>query len=74
MTMISTPEGIMYAQLCARSAALKLETKGLRHSSGRSMYALCKRAYNLRGTRESVLAQLEELKLKMLPARTTAVQ
>lgn len=56
-----TPDGIAYAQLCARKGALKLEGRGLRHSSGKSMLALCKREYGLKGNREQVLAGMQAL-------------
>lgn len=63
-----TSEGIDFYQLAARKAALGLEIKGLRHSSGRSVYALCKRVYNLKGSRASVYKQMQAMinaKLKL---------
>lgn len=48
-----------------RRAALELECKGLRHSRG-SVYALCKRDYDLKGTRERVLAQMNEVRAELL--------
>lgn len=35
--MITTKEGIEYAQLAAMKGAVKLEKAGLKHSSGRSL-------------------------------------
>lgn len=58
--MITTPEGIAFAQLLARRGALRLEILGLRHSGG-SVYALCKRAYNLKGSKQRVLNQLNTM-------------
>jgi hypothetical protein len=58
--MISTPEGTAFAQLLARRGALRLEILGLRHSGG-SVYALCKRAYNLKGSKQRVLEQVNAM-------------
>lgn len=57
MTTITTPGGIAFFQLLARRGALQLEIKGLRRR-GRSAYAICKEVYGLKGSRASVLAQL----------------
>jgi len=59
-TVIDTPAGIAFAQMAARKAALKLEIAGLRRH-GRSAYAICKEAYGLKGSRASVLAQMEAM-------------
>lgn len=59
--MISeTPDAIAFVQLCARKGALSLELKGLRRH-GRTAYAICKSEYGLKGSRKSVLAQMEAL-------------
>jgi hypothetical protein len=64
MSMVfDTPQGVAYFRLCARIAALKLETRGMTRR-GRSAYSICKEVYGLRGTRERVLTQLEELQEK----------
>ncbi len=60
LIVIDTPEGIAFAQLCARRAALKLELVGLKRR-GRTAYSICKEVYRLKGTRERVLAQLDAL-------------
>jgi hypothetical protein len=60
MTIIDTPQGIAFYQLAARKAALSLEIKGLRRH-GRSAYAICKEVYGLKGSRTSVLAQMQAL-------------
>lgn len=60
MTFITEPDRIAFAQMLARRAALKLELKGMtRH--GRSMYVVCKEAYDLKGSRQRVLDQLDAL-------------
>lgn len=61
--MTATPPEVF--QFLARYGALKLEILGLRHSRG-SVYALCKRVYALRGTKASVLAQMNVIKQKLL--------
>lgn len=48
-----------------RRAALELECKGLRHSRG-SVYALCKDVYGLKGNRESVLHQMNEIRAQLM--------
>lgn len=58
---IADPLGIKLFHLRAQLGAMKLEGKGLRHSSGRSVTAHIKRTYGLRGNRESIIAQFEEL-------------
>ena len=58
--VFNTPEGIEFVQLCARRGALKLELVGLKRR-GRTAYSICKEVYGLKGTREQVLAQMNEL-------------
>ncbi len=48
------------AQMVAQKHALNLERKGIKRR-GRSMYALIKEHYGLRGNRESVYTQFCEL-------------
>lgn len=48
-------------QLMRMRAALRLEIKGMRHSSGRSIFAHLKRTYGFKGTRDEVLTQLSKL-------------
>jgi hypothetical protein len=58
--VVDTPEGIAFFQLCARRGALKLELRGMKRR-GRSAYSICKEVYGLKGSRESVLNQLNEM-------------
>lgn len=51
---------IEFIQLCHRKAALGLEMKGLKRR-GRTAYSICKEVYNLKGSRQSVLAQLKTM-------------
>ena len=69
--MIDTPEGIDFYQLAARKGALKLECLGMRMSRGVSVYAICKRAYGLKGSKEKVLAQMEQLVKDAIAAKET---
>ncbi len=66
--IIDTPDGIAFVQLIARKGALKLELRGLRRR-GRSAYSICKSEYGLRGSRESVLAQMQAKVDKVLSDR-----
>jgi hypothetical protein len=63
MIVLDTPEGIDFARLCALKGALKLEIMGMK-KRGRSVYSIL-RSMGYRGSRESVLAQLEEQVSKM---------
>jgi hypothetical protein len=58
--IIDTPGGIAFYRLAARKAALSLEVKGLSRG-GRSAYSICKEVYGLKGSKASVLAQMEQL-------------
>jgi len=66
--MMITGEGINIFQFLARKSALKLEIAGLRHSKG-SVYAVCKKVYGLKGSKQRVLEQMEEMHKSMLEAR-----
>lgn len=66
--MMITGEGINIFQFLTRKSALKLEIAGLRHSRG-SVYAVCKKAYGLKGSKQRVLEQMEEMHKSMLEAR-----
>lgn len=60
-TVADTVPTINAYRVFALKAALKLETRGMRHSRGFSAYATAKRELNLKGDRMSVLHQLEKL-------------
>jgi len=66
-TMI-TGNDINVFQFLTRKSALKLEIAGLKHSRG-SVYAVCKKAYGLKGSKQRVLEQMEEMYKEMLEAR-----
>ena len=58
--MFNTPEGINFYRMASLKGALKLECLGMKHSRG-SAYATCKKLYNLKGNKQSVLTQMEAL-------------
>lgn len=59
--ILKNKEDIDMFRLLQLRSALYLETKGLKHSSGRSVYALIKKEYNLKGNKENVLKQIEQI-------------
>lgn len=59
--MIDTPEKIQGYRLIVLASALKLETKGLYASRGRSAYTIIKKEFGLKGSKERVLEQFENL-------------
>lgn len=66
--VIDTPEGIAFAQMCARKAALALECKGMKRR-GQSAYSICKQEYGLKGTKQKVLEQMEKMVEDVLAKR-----
>ena len=60
--ILDTPRSISRFQIAAQMSAIKLEGLGMKHSSGKSALAHCKRIYNLKGTRAEVLAKMGEMK------------
>ncbi len=58
--VLDTPEAINFAQMCARRGALRLEIRGFARR-GRSVYAICKEAYGLKGSRQKVYDQMCEM-------------
>ena len=58
--ILTTPEQIKQFQLLTMYQSLKLECLGLKHSQG-SVYALVKKQFNLKGTKQSVLKQFGQL-------------
>ena len=52
--------GIQFFQLLSRRGALSLEIKGI-HRRGRSAYSIAKEEYGLKGSRQKVLDQLNEM-------------
>lgn len=48
-------------QLLQWKYAIKLEAKGLRHSSGRSVYKHAKQKLGITGTRDAVVAHIDSI-------------
>lgn len=61
LIILDTPEKIYGAQFLARKSALRLEIMGLKRSGGRTVYSICKSVYHLKGSRQSVLDQMEAM-------------
>lgn len=58
MTALTTPQQIEAARLLTLRQMLKLEMLGISKSRGPTAYSILKTQYGYKGTRESVLAQL----------------
>lgn len=67
MPVITGP-GIKLFRFLARHKALGLEIKGLKRSAkGRTAYSICKEVYGLKGSKQSVYDQMEEMIAKINP-------
>lgn len=66
MTTLTTPQQIDDARRLTLRAMLKLEIRGLSKSRGPTAYATLKSVYGYKGSREAVLAQLDEWRNKTL--------
>lgn len=62
---------IEFFQLAARAKAVHLEILGMKRR-GRSAYAIAKQVYNLRGTREHVRDQLQNMVSNEIEMRRAA--
>lgn len=63
----NTPNKIELFQFLARRSALGLEIKGIGRR-GQSAYSICKQAYGLKGTKQSVFEQMTVIRDKMKQA------
>ena len=66
MTALTHPTDIDNARRLTLRAMLKLEIRGLSKSRGPTAYSTLKSVYGYKGTRESVLAQLDEWRNNLL--------
>jgi len=66
MTILSTPDQLAAARLLTLRAMLVLECKGMTRSRAPSAYSILKRDYNLKGSRENVLKQLDAMRAEIL--------
>ena len=60
MSTLTTPQQIDRFRVYVLMSALSLEIKGLKRR-GPSAYSIIKSEFNLKGSRENVLAQLQQL-------------
>jgi hypothetical protein len=58
--MFDTPDKIAFFQLCSIKARVKLEIAGLK-GRGQTAYSIAKERYGLKGSRQSVLDQLQTM-------------
>jgi hypothetical protein len=65
MTTLSTPNQIEGARLLTLRSMLKLEMKGMSRSRSPSAYSMLKQM-GFKGTREQVLAQMDELRNELI--------
>lgn len=59
--MLDKVSGVPVFQLLQWKYAIELEAKGMRHSSGRSVYAHAKRVLGIKGNRDKVIAHINKL-------------
>jgi hypothetical protein len=62
MAHVITGKNIGIFRLATLISGAKLEAKGLKMSRGASCYAILKRELGIKGNREKVIAQAEEIK------------
>lgn len=59
--VLTDPEVIKFYQMIARRGALRLEVIGMSRSRGPSAYSTIKKVYDLKGSKITVLSQLNAL-------------
>jgi hypothetical protein len=59
--VLDNPNQIAHFRLLTLRQMLKLEMLGMKHSSGKSAYAMIKRELGLKGSRQSVFEQLSKM-------------
>lgn len=60
MSIITGDDTILFS-IIALESALRLEVKGMKMSSGRSAYSIVKDRYGLKGNKQRVLEQFNEI-------------
>jgi len=58
--VLDTPEQVNFARMAALKGALKLECLGMARR-GQSAYSICKQTYGLKGSKQKVLEQMEQM-------------
>jgi len=61
MIMLDTPEQIQMAKYLTMRSGLQLEVKGMRLTRGLSCYKMIKDRFGLKGNKQKVLDQFEDL-------------
>jgi hypothetical protein len=61
MICLDTPEQIDGARMLVLRSGLKVELSGLRLTRGRTCYSMIKEEFNLKGNKEKVLQDFEEI-------------
>jgi len=61
MICLDTPEQIQMARYLTMRSGLKLEIKGMRLSRGVNCYKMIKNTFGLKGSKQKVLEQFEQL-------------
>ena len=61
MTIADTPQKIDLFQMLVLRSALKLEMKDIKMSRGRTAYSSIKQMFNIKGNRQKVLDQFNEI-------------
>ena len=59
--IITGKDNINLARLLSLKAGLKIEIAGMRVSRGRTCYSIIKDEFNLKGNKQKVLAQFEDI-------------
>ncbi len=59
--ILDNPNQIAHFRLLTLRQMLKLEMLGMKHSSGKSAYAMIKRELGLKGNKQKVFEQLSEM-------------
>lgn len=60
-TIITGKDNIKMFRLLSLKAGLKIEMKGMRVSRGRTCYSIIKDEFNLKGNKQKVLTQFEDI-------------
>lgn len=66
--LVAGKENVQMFRLLALKGALKLECLGMKHSQG-SVYALIKREFGLKGSKQKVLDQFTQMIEEMIQAK-----
>ena len=74
MIRLTTPKQIARYRLLTLKQGLQMEIKGFRLTRGRTCYSIAKEEFGFKGSKQSVLADLQELIAQKKDENTTSVQ